>query len=191
MIQRIYKGAAKKISASRYGQAVVGGQKLSGTKLKKHIVEKIKAGGISSKKLEKALKEEGMTKSQLAKRRRLIKTLTGNDVEKLSKKEERRMAERVKMRIAAARRTSEMGDKKPSGMAAQLKNKKAGKEEALSNAMTTGEGADKTKVGMGSLGIQGRQYSVGAKSGPGGPGPSSGPSSAGSSGPPIGFNKMG
>lgn len=186
MINRIYKSAAKAISASKFGAVNIGGSKLSGTKFKEHILEKIKAGGVSERKLEEVLKSEGLGGSQISKRRRIIKMLTGNDTVKLSKKEERRMAERVKMRIAAARRSSEMGEGKPS-MASSLMNRK-GKKEALGRALENEKGE---KTGMGSLGISGPSYSVTSSGSTSGPGPSSGGTSTGQSAPPIGFNKMG
>lgn len=163
MLNRIYKSAAKKISASRYGTAVISGKKLSASKLKEHILDEIKSGGISGKKLEEVLKEEGMNKMQIAKRKRLIKRLTGTDVTKLSKKELSRQQERVKMRIAAARLTSDRDAERGGGMAG---SRKEVKRKALERAMTTGEGEDKTKVGMGSLGISDKGSSFAGGSSP-------------------------
>ncbi len=176
MIKRIYNAAAKNVAASKYGSVNIDGEKLSSSKLKKHILGKIKSGGISSKKLEKILKEEGVDNSQRDKRKKLVKMLTGDDERKMTKKEERRMQERVKMRIAAARRTSEMGDKNNKGMAASLKSKQKSKGGALKSAMTK----DGEKITGKHLGVSGPDYNVSASKGTSGGGASANASSGGS-----------
>jgi hypothetical protein len=176
MIKRIYNAAAKNIAASKYGSVNIDGEKMSSSKLKEHILGKIKSGGISSKKLEKILKEEGIDKSQVSKRKKLIKMLTGDNEHKMTKKEERRMQERVKMRIAAARRSSEMGDKGNKDVAAGLKARKKNKAGALKNSMTQ----DGEKVTGKHLGVSGPNYEVSASQGVSGGGASANSRSGGS-----------
>ena len=181
MIKRIYKSAADKISASRYGTAVIDGKKLSSTKLKKHILEEIKSGGISSEKLDDVLKEEGMNKMQIAKRKRLIKRLTGTDVVKLSKKEIQKHALRVKMRIKAALQTEGMGSRH-GGMASKNERKKEALKKALGGPDK--KNAPENNGVVSGLGSGGAATIGGASTGPA---PTTG--STGPSGPPIGFNK--
>lgn len=147
---KITKATAKDLSRQRYGVANLGGKLLSASELKDHIISKIKSGGISGAKLEKILKNEGMDKSQLEKRKRLIKTLTGNDVKKLSKSEIIKIANRMKANIASARYVADKADSHSSGMAGALLRRKSGKDEALMNS-TTDKGV---KVGASMIGAK-------------------------------------
>lgn len=170
------------MSTSKIRSAVIGGTVFSPRKFKAHIIEKIKSGGISGKKLEEMLKDEGMDKSQLKKRRRLIAALTGRDVEKLSKKEERKIAERVKMRIAAARRSSEMmggGADGDEGMSVRRTSRSS--EDRARNAAESLKARKLDKAGTSNNSVQ-------SNAGIGGPAPMTGGTSAA---PPISFNKMG
>ena len=109
MIKKIFKSTVAKISASQYGSAVVEGNKLSPTKLKQYVVKKIRSGGTSAETFGKELKKAGVARAQEDKRKKLIKLVTGDNEHKMTPKEERALREKIKMRIAAARSSLEIG----------------------------------------------------------------------------------
>lgn len=177
MINKIYRSVAKYIPASKFGGAVIGGKKMSANEFKDYVVNNVlKKHSLSGAELEKILKESGEEGSQLSKRRKFIKMITGNDEKKLTKKEEIRLQERIKARIAASRYTSEKVGEQTGGLAGQLRNRD--KKSTLDKVLTAQAGDDKggkMKIGASAIGIQGPSYKVTSKGGGGrsGPGPSS------------------
>ncbi|MDO8260654.1 MAG: hypothetical protein Q7T50_04125, partial [Candidatus Magasanikbacteria bacterium] len=80
MLNKIYRSVAKRIASSKFGGAVIGGEKLSAMKFKDHVTNDIlKKHSLSPYELEEILKDEGMDKSQLSKRKKLIRMISGND----------------------------------------------------------------------------------------------------------------
>lgn len=177
MINRIYRSVANRISASKFGGAVIGGEKLSDNKFKDFIVNKaLKKHSLTKTQLEEVLIQSGMEKSQLKKRKKFIKMITGDDEKKLTPKEEIRLRERIKARIAASRYTSEKAGEHPGGLAGQLRNRD--KKSTLDKVLTAQAGDEKggkVKIGAGAIGIQGPNYKVTSQGGGGkvGPGPNS------------------
>lgn len=202
------------IPAAKFGGAVINDEKLSQTKFKDHIVnEVLKKKSLTPYELEKILKEEGMVKSQLSKRQRLIKMITGGEKKKMTPEQVAAKKKQIKGMIAAGRYSAEKIGEQPGGLAGQISRGRSGKEGALRRALVT---KDNTKIGAGAIGVRGPNYKVTSQGG-GGSAPSAtaaankmgGSASAsanirrgtgqlgGDSGvgqhvqPPIGFNRMG
>lgn len=214
MLKKIYRSVAKYIPASKFGGAVIGGEKLSDIKFKEHIDKILRTkGNLSPYELEKILEEEGMIKGQLSKRHKFIKMISGDDEHKMTKKEELAHQARIKARIAAGRYSAEKIGEQPGGLAGQISRGRSGKEGALRRALVS---KDNTKIGAGAIGVSGPNYKVTSQGGGGTASPQasaaakrmSGTASAnitrgsssqlgGNSGmgqhpqPPIGFNRMG
>jgi len=214
MLKKIYRSVAKYIPAAKFGGAVIGGEKLSQTKFKEHVVNDIlKKKTLSPYELEKILEEEGMVKGQLSKRKKFIRMISGGEEHKMTKKEELVHQARIKARIAAGRYSAEKIGEQPGGLAGQISRGRSGKEGALRRALVS---KDNTKIGAGAIGVRGPNYKVTSQGGGGSASPQAsaaanrlgGTASAnitrgsssqlgGDSGlgnhpqPPIGFNRMG
>lgn len=167
MINKIYRSVVKHIASTKFGGAVIGGEKLSANKFKDHVVNDVlKKRSLSPYELEEILKDEGMDKSQLSKRKKFIRMISGNEEKKLTPKEEILLREKIKARIAASRYTSEKVGEHPGGMAGQLRSRD--KKSTLDKVLTTqanDEKGGKVKIGAGAIGIQGRNYNVTAHAG--------------------------
>ncbi|MDO8260871.1 MAG: hypothetical protein Q7T50_05265, partial [Candidatus Magasanikbacteria bacterium] len=125
--------------------------------------------------------------------------ISGNDEKKLTKKEEIRLRERIKARIAASRYTAEKAGEQPGGMAGRLRSRD--KESTLNRVLTKDAGdkkGGKMKIGADDLNVHRGETRVAALGG-GGASASAHPTAhlGGDSGlgqhkqPPIGFNRMG